>query len=91
MLTDCGVQSERYYSLVNGRPNISKYVDVLTNAGAGQVRSNQLIERNLLLGGEWSITDRRQIHILESCSRLWLSRHEGDVWDDERGVRICVY
>lgn len=83
MLTDCGFQSERYYSLVNGRPNISKYVDVFTMR-AGQVPAKPTYR-------EKSPVDRvvhngpATIIFWKDGSKTVAVQHEGDIWDDEKG------
>ena len=83
MLTDGGFQSERYYSLVNGRPNISKYVDVFTMK-AGQVPANPTYREKSPVG--------RVVHNGPATIIFWKDgsktvavQHEGDIWDDEKG------
>lgn len=83
MLTDYGFQSERYYSLVNGRPNISKYVDVLTMK-ATQVpvkqtyRAKSPVQRVVNNGPATII-------FWKDGSKTVAIQHDGDGWDAEKG------
>ena len=77
------VNYERYYSLVNGRPNPDKYVDVMT-IGANKTPAKRTHrERSLVQRVVYN--DPATIIFWKDGTKTVVKKQEGDVYDAEKG------